>query len=148
MNKIIKITTGNEVLACDFPDGMSSSEANNHIYSLIGNGCDIYQTVYLDRLYEDFYATKEITDVPGEAVVALVDEEGLFRNLEINKIGSYLYKTDVHGEVIVGTVLIAGLGWSSEEEGIRFMGISDNTFDILYSQLQDLGEIVRKVDKR
>lgn len=37
----------------------------------------------------------------------LVDEEGLIKGLPLNFFGSYLYETDIHGQPIVGDILLA-----------------------------------------
>ena len=56
-----------------------------------------------------------------EDIVMLVDEEGLFKNLPLNPVGSWLYGTDWHGAPIVGDVLILG---QSEDPEADFVGLS------------------------
>ena len=46
---------------------------------------------------------------PNKSVCMLVDEEGLSKGIDINMVGSYLYRTDLHGNPIAGNVVFAGL---------------------------------------
>lgn len=44
----------------------------------------------------------------------LVDEEGLLKPNKLNRIGSYLYKTDEHGCPIAGNILFVGETWGGD----------------------------------
>ncbi len=133
--KIIRITTDNEISIHEFPYG-SYEEQNRILRSLIGPHCEIYEHVMPKRLYSSMGGSNRIGTEEGNCVSMLVDEEGIFRELEINTVGSYLYEADRHGNVILGNILIIGemLG----NDGIDFCGMSEGQFDILYPQLERL----------
>lgn len=60
--------------------------------------------------------------------VMIVDEEGLIKNRQLNKVGSLLYGTPLHGQPIVGDIVIM-----REEEGPDGMDIFGlNSEDITY----------------
>lgn len=44
--------------------------------------------------------------MPFEDDVMVVDEEGLYKGLPLNVLGSFLYGTHIHGSPVVGNVLI------------------------------------------
>ena len=71
----------------------------------------------------------------------LIDEEGLYHDLDDNMVGSYLYETDRHGHVIAGNILIVGEVWTGD--GIGFCGMSDIQFNLLYPQLEKLTKKAR-----
>lgn len=71
----------------------------------------------------------------------LIDEEGIYHDLEDNIVGSYLYETDKHGHMIAGNILIVGEVWG--RDGIDFCGISDSQFDLLYPKLEELARKAR-----
>ena len=61
---------------------------------------------------------------------------------KLNKIASYLYKTDIHGEVILGNVLIVGEKYENDE--ISLCGLSDKQFHIIFPQLKKIEEHLKK----
>ena len=140
--KIIRITANNEITIHDFPENVSYSKLNEYLRGLIGDDCELYEVARLPRIYEEFGASNEMTREIGSSVVCLVDEEGLFKNLPVNAIGSYLYKTELHGHSIVGTILVVGEYWGVD--GPDISGLSDQQFNLLYPQLCDLVKIVKR----
>ncbi|MEH2957798.1 hypothetical protein [Candidatus Merdisoma sp. JLR.KK006] len=140
--KIIRITTENEISVHDFPEG-SHHVQNKVLRELIGPRCELYEHVMPNRLYKNLGASNKVGKEKGSYVSMLVDEEGLYHNLEINMAGSYLYETDKHGCAIVGNILIVGEVW--ERNGIDFCGISDAQFALLYPKLEELTKKARDV---
>ncbi len=139
--KIIRITTECEVSAVEFPAG-SISKQNEVLRKLIGPQCELYEHVMPDRLYSVMGGP----DTPGDCVSMLVDEEGLYHDLDINFIGSWLYKTDIHGFPIVGNILIVGERW--DRDGIVFCGIPDQQFSRLHPQFEHMAEKPGSVPKK
>ena len=133
--KIIKISTDNEISTHEFPDG-THEEQNRFLRELIGNGCDIYERVMPDRLYTDLKMKNQPTKIPGQCVSMLVDEEGRYKENAPNLIGSYLYKTDKHGNPIMGNILFVGEEFG--RDGIDFCGIDDRVFELLELELNNL----------
>lgn len=133
--KLIKISTRLELTVHDFPSG-TIEEQNRFLRGLIGNDCGIYEHVMPERLYTDLKMLDHPTKVPGQCVSMLIDEEGGLKLNSPNLIGSYLYKTDVHGQPIMGDVLFVGEEWGSD--GIDFCGIEDETFKLLELELHNM----------
>jgi len=138
--KIIRITTENEISVHDFPEGSYRTQ-NKVLRELIGPRCDLYEHVMPNRLYKELGGSNRVGKKIGSCVSMLIDEEGLYHDLEDNMVGSYLYETDKHGHVIVGNILIVGEAWGSD--GIDFCGISDNQFALLYPKLEELTKKAR-----
>lgn len=63
----------------------------------------------------------------GRPYCMVVNEEGLLRNLPMNVLGSFLYRTDIHGSPIVGDIVLL-------KEGIN----SDGEYDLLGLTEQDI----------
>jgi len=103
---------------------------------LIGNRCDIYEHVMPERLYTDLKMKNRPTKIPGQCVSMLIDEEGRLKRNVPNLIGSYLYKTDEHGEPIMGNILFVGEEWTGD--GIDFCGIEEKTFKLLELELNNM----------
>ena len=61
--------------------------------------------------------------------VMIVDEEGKLKDKPVNDTGSYLYRSHVHGDFIVGDVIILKLGTYKGEHDI--VGIPDDEIDAL-----------------
>ena len=133
--KIIRITVDNQISTHEFPQG-SYEKQNRFLRRLIGNGCDIYEHVMPVRLYTDFKMVDHPTQIPGQCVSMLIDEEGRLKENVPNQIGSYLYKTDKHGCPIMGNILFVGEEWG--EDGIDFCGIEDSVRELLELKLNDL----------
>ena len=138
--KIIRITTNNEISVYDFPGG-SYTEQNKVLRELIGPRCELFEHVMPKRLYTVLDGSNKVSKEEGSCVSMLIDEEGLYHDLEDNKVGSWLYETDKHGHPIVGNILIVGevLG----NDGIDFCGISDTQFTLLYPKLEKLTKKAR-----
>lgn len=141
--KIIRISVDNEITVHEYPTG-SYSEQYQKFRELIGTRCRSYEHVMPKRLYTELGGSNKVTNEEGNCVSMLVDAEGLYHDLKINRVGSYLYETDKHGYAIVGNILIIGEKW--DDEGIGFCGISDKQFDSLYSQLERLVKKARGVE--
>ena len=87
----------------------------------------------------------EPTEVLGECVSMLVDEEGRLKENEPNLIGSYLYESDRHRNYIMGNILF--VGEELTDEGLDFCGIEESVFRILEQKLNALileGKAVKK----
>ena len=80
-------------------------------------GCDWIEIVHPMRLPEGF--------------VMIVDEEGLLKENELNPVGCWFYKTDVHGEPIVGDILI--LKEEEGDDGIECVGMTDDEVAEIFS---------------
>lgn len=63
----------------------------------------------------------------GRPYCMVVNETGLLRNLPVNILGSFLYRTDIHGSPIVGDIVLL-------KEGIN----SDGEYDLLGLNEQDI----------
>lgn len=132
--KLIKISTDMELSIHDFPDG-NHSKQNRELRELIGNGCNLYEHV-MERLYTDLKMKNRPTKIPGQCVSMLIDEEGRLKENVPNLIGSYLYKTDEHGNPIMGNILFVGEEWTGD--GIDFCGIEEETFKLLELELNNM----------
>ena len=143
--KLIKISTGLELTLHEFPSG-SYTEQNQFLCTLIGNNCDIYERVMPRRLYTQLHMKNSPTNVHGQCVSMLVDEEGAFRDNEQNLIGSYLYGTDYHGDVIWGNILFVGEKFGID--GIDFCGIEDSILKSLEEKLNDLIFEAKKIRRQ
>lgn len=133
--KIIRISTDFELTVHEFPIGTHARQ-NQFLRELIGNYCSIYEHVMPRRLYTELHMKDEPTEVPGQCVSMLVDEEGRLKENELNLIGSYLYETDRHKNYIMGNVLF--VGEELTDDGIDFCGIEESTFKVLEQQLNKM----------
>lgn len=134
--RLIKISTELELTIHEFPEG-THEDQNKFLYSLIGNGCDTLEHVMPTRLYRDLHMKNRPTNIPGQCVSMLIDEEGLLKEKAVpNLIGSYLYETDCHGCPIVGNILFVGEEWTGD--GIDFCGIEESVFNLLELQLNNM----------
>lgn len=139
--KLIKIDVDMNITVHDFPDG-SISEQNKALRDLIGNGCDIVEPVMPRRLYTELGHAAEVKRKDSKRVIMLVDEEFLLKNgLHANQIGSYLYETDKHGNPILGNILFVGEAYG--KDGIDFVGIEEETFKTLHTQLKNMVFAIR-----
>lgn len=133
--KIIRITTNNEISVHDFPSG-SYTEQNKVLRGYIGPCCELYEHVMPKRLYTQLGGSNKVGNEPGSCVSMLIDEDGLYHDLDVNMVGSWLYEADKHGHPIVGNILIIGEVWS--DDGIDFCGMSQTQFNLLYPKLEEL----------
>ncbi|MDR2606686.1 MAG: DUF3846 domain-containing protein [Oscillospiraceae bacterium] len=58
-----------------------------------------------------------------EPYVMLIDEEGRLKNRLPNAVGCYFWETDMHGQTIVGNILICADGYVNNEPHI--VGLTD-----------------------
>ena len=76
----------------------------------------------------------------------IVNEEGLLDRLPYNEVASYLYETDIHGQPIVGDVVIMKDGRRDGERDI--IGLDDEDcirlVMILDDVMQELGDGIEK----
>lgn len=133
--KLIKISADLELTVHEFPDG-SYIQQNKAICNLIGADCRVYEHVMPERLYTELHMKNHPTQIPGQCVSMLVDEESLLKENTPNLIGSYLYKTDEHNTPIMGSILFVGEAWN--DDGIDFCGIEDETFKLLERELNNM----------
>lgn len=138
--KLIKITTDNEISVHEFPEGPYTVQ-NHALRELIGPRCELYEHVMPNRLYKELGGSNKVGKEKGSCVSMLIDEEGLYHDLDDNMVGSYLYETDRHGHVIAGNILIVGEVWTGD--GIGFCGMSDIQFNLLYPKLEELTKKAR-----
>ena len=134
---IIKITTNNEISIHSYPTEIIHEE-NKALRQLIGNNCRIFEHVMPQRLYSELGAPSSVTNIDGECISMLIDEEGLLKPNSVNLVGSFLYESDKHANPIAGNVLIVGEKW--EEDGISFCGIAEEQFNLIYPKLKALVE--------
>lgn len=103
--KGIVVTTKYEMRVQEF-----SEPAYKSIGEAVGGWIEIVHPVRLKRPY-----------------CMVVNEAGLLLNLPMNVLGSFLYRTDIHGSPIVGDVVLL-------KEGIN----SDGEYDLLGLAEQDI----------
>lgn len=139
--KIIRISTDSGMSVHEFPEG-TYREQNGELRRLIGPQCGLLEHVLPKRLYSELGVPGKVLREAGGFVSMLIDEEGLFHDLDENPIGSYLYETDRHGHPIMGNILL--VGEKLTKEGVDFCGISDKRLGLLYPQLADMTEKARK----
>lgn len=89
MVKTVKITAENKVSVVGLPSWNWKTQAKE-----------------IGAEYIEIVKTKRMYDLFGEMVVMIVDDSGLVENRQANPYASYLYGADLHGEVIVGDVLL------------------------------------------
>lgn len=135
MQKLIRVTWDNSIEFIEYPENKSITEENECFYKLIGNDCRCVERVTPIRLYKELCHKRYVTEIDGEAVCMLVDEEGLLKDNFFNSIASYLYKTDEHCNPIQGNVLFVGEKWT--RDGITFCGINEVVSERLFKQLQE-----------
>ena len=54
----------------------------------------------------------------AEPYIMIVNEEGLIHKLPENPLGCLLYGTHIHGQPIVGDIVIMKIGWKHESRDI------------------------------
>ena len=67
----------------------------------------------------------------------VVDEIGLYKNLPVNPVGSWLYETDIHGHPIVGDLLIVKDIMTCS--GPDISGLDEADIPVLETFLAELG---------
>lgn len=74
-------------------------------------------------------------------LMMLVNEEGLLEGLPMNTIGSILYGTQIHGQPIVGNIVIMKEGWVNGEPDI--VGLEEPDILWLREMAADISRILR-----
>lgn len=133
--KIIKISTDLELTIYEFPMG-NYQKQNQFLRELIGNHCELYEHVKPRRLYTESQMKNSVTNIAGQCVSMLVDEEGGLKDNEVNLIGSYLYGTDIHKQPIMGNILFVGEQWVGCD--IDICGIEESVCKCLEQQLNQM----------
>ena len=133
MKKLVRVSTDLQVTIHDYPEG-SYQIQNKALRKLIGNDCDLYESVSPKRLYSKVKIGKKM-EKEGHRMVMLVDEEGLLKSLESNILGSWLYETDKHGYPTAGNVLFVGTKYTGM--GIDFCGISEDAAESLKKEFEE-----------
>ena len=139
--KIIKITTENEITTLEFPEGDITS-VNKRLYEMIGPKCESMEHVMPSRLYKILGASNRPKKEKGSCTSILMDEEAYYHDLEVNVVGSWLYESDLHGNPILGNILVIGEYWGGD--GVEFCGMSDEQYNLLYPQLEELTKKARE----
>ena len=87
--KTLKISANNEISIIDvnFDDFRSIQKA-------LGGHFETVRTAKMDNYFQ-------------KPVIMLVDEDGYFKNLPLNRFGSWMYDTQRHGYPILGDVILA-----------------------------------------
>lgn len=112
---IIRISADGKIEKLEYPNG-TCNQQNKRFCEMIGD-CDIYEAVYPARLYTVFgsirspYECKKFPHGMSKALMMLVDEEFFYKdpNPSINRMASWLYEMDIHGQPILGNALIVGV---------------------------------------
>ena len=133
MGKLIRVSTDLQVTIHDYPEG-SYQMQNGVLCKLIGDDCDLYETVKPRRLYSKVKIGKEMAKRDHQ-IVMLVDEEGLLKSSEANILGSWLYETDKHGYPIVGNVLFVGTEYKNM--GIDLCGVPEDVAESLKEEFEE-----------
>jgi len=116
MEKIVKVPVFGDVEILDAPEDFDYKWLAKQI------GCDWIEVVRpRDRL--------------AEGLIMIVDEEGLLKENVINIAGSWLYGTDLHGQPIVGDMLIIKEVYG--DDGPEFASMSEETAESLKEDLGD-----------
>lgn len=112
--KGIVISTANKIQTTEIPE-------NGHpLYDLVrGVVGGHMENVYPRRLDSN--------------LIMVVNEEGLLMDLPVNPVASYLYGMDIHGQPIVGNVIILKKGYFEGEPDI--VGIPDNEAETIIETL-------------
>ncbi len=117
-----------QILKLDTHGNMSRhnfSTKDGYLTSLIGPACTLVEMVSARPLQVRFGKNK---------IHMLVDESGLYHDLEVNTKASILYGARVHGCPIVGNVLF--IGEQMTLDGPDFAGLSDAVLDELENFLR------------
>lgn len=121
--KDLIITADNIIRIAEF-----SNPAHESIGKVVGGWIEIVHPKRLDTPY-----------------CMVVNEEGLLTDLPLNLYGSYLYCTELHGNPIVGDIVILKEGWIHGERD--FDGLSDEECRAFAEQIEEWshGDIHREV---
>lgn len=139
-NKIIRISTENEISIHDYPAKFEE------LYTLIG--CRTVEHIMPRRLYTELKMSSRVSGKhPGRCVSMLIDEEGLLKeNPQPNLVASFLYEADKHQHPIVGNVIFVGDTYKGD--GVDFCGIDDTVFYDLFRSLKTLCEKAKGIAEK
>ena len=143
MNKVIVITTDNELRTEDYPSGDWKTR-HDAITGMIGNGCRMVEHVMPVRLYTGLGAYPEYPQNGRCRPNMLVDEDGYANQQRVNLVGCWLYQTDIHGCPILGNIIIAGETDIGDGDGLDFIGLTDDQYKLLLPQFKKLCEKARE----
>ena len=123
--KTVKVTPDNiiSIINVDFDDFRDLQKA-------VGGH---FETVSTKTLYETF-------KMP---MIMLVDEDGIMKQKEVNRLGSYFYDADRHGWPILGDVVFAiaaGEDIEAPDECGSSDGIPENEFFVLKRRIKNACE--------
>lgn len=136
---IIKITTDNKILSEAYPVGTTLGEQNIQLLRLIGDSCSLYEHVMPQRLYELIGNRSN----SRSTVSMLVDDNGLYKKLDVNMVASWLYKSEQDGSLIVGNALI--VGEKRVADGFRlYCDIPEDIAEKLKCKLEQLALVAQK----
>ena len=76
-----------------------------------------------------------------EPFCMVVNDEGQLRGLSRNLVGSFLYGTDLHGEPVVGNIVIMKDGYRNGEPDI--VGLTDEEIERVQSSMSTLLKSLR-----
>lgn len=71
----------------------------------------------------------------------LCNETGLLDHLPLNEVGCYLYGSDVHGQIIVGDILILQQGYTEDGEADLF-GVDLLTADSIMHECHEILKLI------
>lgn len=98
-------------------------------------GCDCIDIVEAYGLSEDVYGLEAPEEISNLCLV--VDDEGLFKSeVKVNVLASLLYGYDMHGQPIVGDVLVCKNQYT--EDGIETVGLTDDEIEQLCNQISEI----------
>lgn len=135
MQKMIKITTSNEVSVLDFP----VNDSENCTQKLIG----FYQAIGCNfiEIVRPQYIPSHIID--SQRLVMVVDEDGLMNKKDINLIGSLFYGTAKHGSPILGDILVVTEEWTPG--GPDLVGFDEERAETFAKSIQNLIDYARSI---
>lgn len=116
MKKIVKVETNGNVTVLDAPEDLSCKWCAEQI------GCEWVEVVHPRRLAPQY--------------IMIMDEEGLYKHPVLNIAGSWLYQTDIHGQPIVGNILI--IREEIGDEGPEFAPMDEEDAEGFVKDLGDL----------
>ena len=141
MSKVIVITPEGNISTKEFPSG-TYREQNKQLSGMIGEACRNVEHVMPVRLYTGLGGYPDYPYNGRCRPNMLVDEEGMYHNLKVNIVGSWLYQTDIHGCPILGNIIIAEE--TEKGDGLDFIGLSDDQFKLLMPQFERLCKKARE----
>ena len=119
----------------------------SEIRELISNNCKSVQMVRPVGLFADYDFLKSMfDDVDSErGILMLVDKEGKFKSNKVNRVGSFLHRSNLNNDYITGNVVFVACEYFEDFEW-DFAGwdMSDEDFIKLYTVLKGICDTVKK----